>query len=148
MVSKAMKWSISLSFSCSMGATGPASPSQHHIINRALLVKSACFPNSSRLHPRVTSDCVFENSTLWLSPFPPVCVPDEDVPRAVIVFNCYATNFVLAYFLQFFGFLFGGLSNSHYLFEKCSDSCNWRTRGRPQQSSGPRMQSDSSSRRV
>ena len=63
-VFKAMKWSISLSLSWSMGATQPASPSQHYIINRGLLVKSACFPTSSWLHPRVPSGCVFESLTL------------------------------------------------------------------------------------
>ena len=75
-VFKAMKWSNSLSFSCSMGATRPASPSQHcnhqpriaRLLNRGLLVKSACFPTSSRLHPRVPSGCVFSYSTVELTP--------------------------------------------------------------------------------
>ena len=51
-----MKWSISLSFSCSMGATRPASPSQHcyhlpriaRLMSRGLLVKSPRFRISSR----------------------------------------------------------------------------------------------------
>ena len=67
-----MKWFISPPFSCSMGATRPASPSQHcyhqpriaRLVNRGLQLKSACFPTSSWLHPRVPSGCVFENSTL------------------------------------------------------------------------------------
>ena len=70
---------ITISFSCSMGATRPASPSQHYIINRGLLVKSACFPTSSRLHPRVPSGCVLSYSTVVLTPSPSPSLAIEDV---------------------------------------------------------------------
>ena len=59
-------------------------------------------------------------------------------PRAGFV-SVVVSSFRVRFFSPFFGFLVWWFEQSQELFDECSDLCNGRTRGQPQQSYGPRM---------